>query len=78
MLNSPLRKEACNQRAAVIPQNPESSMLDYGQFRGSFMARDVHESTVVGKKAKISNFLGGEYGFSTIEDDEGNISIDKD
>ncbi|MEA5549785.1 DUF3134 family protein [Anabaena cylindrica UHCC 0172] len=78
MLNSPLREEARHQRAAVISRKPESSMMDWWQFSGRFMACDLHKSIFGGKEEEISDFLGGEYGFSTIEDDEGNISIDED
>lgn len=78
MLNSPLREEARNQRAAVIPQKPESSVLDWLQFSGRFIACDAHEPIFGGKKEKISNFLGGEYGFGNLEDDEENISIVED
>ncbi|QSJ19506.1 DUF3134 domain-containing protein [Nostoc sp. UHCC 0702] len=69
MLNSPLREEPRNQRAAVIPLKQESSLLDWLQSHGRLIARDVHEPDFSDEEEEISEFLGGEDGISDLDDD---------
>jgi Protein of unknown function (DUF3134) len=79
MLNSPLREEPRNQRAAVIPVKPESSMLDWLQTGGRIIARDVHEPDFLAREEEISEFLGGEDGINDYDiDDDDDIGISAD
>ncbi|AFY50044.1 Protein of unknown function (DUF3134) [Nostoc sp. PCC 7524] len=78
MLNSPLREEPRNQRAAVIPLKQESSLLDWLQANGRIIARDVHESDFQDEEEEISEFLGGDDGIDYLDDDDDDITIDED
>ena len=80
MLNSPLREEPRNQRAAVIPLKQETSLLDWLQSSGRIIARDVHEPDFQEDEEEISEFLGGEDGIGDydLDDDDDDISIADD
>jgi hypothetical protein len=80
MLNSPLREEPRNQRAAVIPLKQETSLLDWLQSSGRIIARDVHEPDFLEDEEEISEFLGGEDGIGDydLDDDDDDISIADD
>jgi hypothetical protein len=79
MLNSPLREEPRNQRAAVIPLKPESSLLDWLQSSGRIIARDVHEPDFSEEEEEITEFLVGEDGIGDLDDyDDDEIAIDED
>ncbi|TAF07777.1 MAG: DUF3134 domain-containing protein [Nostocales cyanobacterium] len=78
MLNSPLQEHPRNQRATVIPLKQESSMLDWLQFSGRLIARDLNDSTYSTPEAEISDFLGGEDGIGDLDYDDSDISLDED
>ncbi len=79
MLNSPLREEARNQRAGVIPLKQETSLLDWLQTSGRIIARNVHEPDFLEQEEEISEFLGGEDGIGDYDiDDDDDISIAED
>ena len=77
MLNSPLREEPRNQRAAVIPVKQESSLLDWLKSNGRRIARDVHEQDFLDQEEEISEFLGGEDGIADydLDDDDDDVAI---
>jgi hypothetical protein len=79
MLNSPLREEPRNQRAAVIPLKQETSLLDWLQTSGRIIARDVHEPDFLEEEEEISEFLGGDDGIGDYDlDDDDDITIAED
>ncbi len=78
MLNSPLREEPRNQRAAVIPLKQESSLLDWLQANGRLIARDHLEPDFQDEEEEISEFLGGDDGIDYLDDDDDDISLDED
>ncbi|MCX7594299.1 MAG: DUF3134 domain-containing protein [Fischerella sp.] len=80
MLNSPLREEPRNQRAAVIPLKQESSLLDWLQASGRLIARDAHEPDFTqDSEEEISEFLGGDDGIADYDfDDEDDIVPDEE
>ncbi|WP_066376714.1 MULTISPECIES: DUF3134 domain-containing protein [unclassified Anabaena] len=78
MLNSPLREEPRNQRAAVIPLKQESSLLDWLQANGRLIARDQLEPDFQDEEEEISEFLGGDDGIDYLDDDDDDISLDED
>ncbi|MBD2167208.1 DUF3134 domain-containing protein [Calothrix membranacea FACHB-236] len=78
MLNSPLREEPRNQRAAVIPLKQETSLIDWLQSSGRIIARDVHEPDFQDEEEEISEFLGGEDGIADFDDDDDDIAIAED
>ncbi|MBE9008243.1 DUF3134 domain-containing protein [Fortiea sp. LEGE XX443] len=80
MLNSPLREEPRNQRAAVIPLKQESNLLDWLHSNGRLISRDVHERDLSEEEnEEISDFLGGEDGIADyLDDDDDDITIEED
>ncbi|MBF2006569.1 DUF3134 domain-containing protein [Chlorogloeopsis fritschii PCC 9212] len=80
MLNSPLREQPRNQRAAVIPLKQESSLLDWLQASGRLIARDNHEQDFSEEnEEEITEFLGGEDGIGDYDfDDDDDIVPDED
>jgi len=79
MLNSPLREEPRNQRAAVIPLKQEASLLDWLRSNNRLISRDVHEPDFSQEEnEEISDFLGGEDGIADFDDDDDDITISED
>ena len=79
MLNSPLSEAPRNQRAQVIPLKQESSMLDWLQFQGRLVSRNVQETDFSRQEAEISELLSTEDGIEEFDlDDDSDVSIDDD
>ncbi|MER3495240.1 MAG: hypothetical protein C4323_25635 [Mastigocladus sp. ERB_26_2] len=80
MLNSPLREEPRNQRAAVTPLKQESSLLDWLQNSGRLIARDTQEPDFSeDNEEEISEFLGGDDGIADYDfDDDDDIVPDEE
>jgi hypothetical protein len=78
MLNSPLREEARNQRADVIPLKQESSLSDWLQTNGRMIAREVHEPDFQNDEEEIDSLMGVEDGIGYDLDDDDNVGIAED
>jgi len=78
MLNSPLREEARNQRADVIPLKQESSLSDWLQINGRMIAREVHEPDFQNDEEEIDSLMGVEDGIGYDLDDDDNVGIAED
>ncbi|MBE9037379.1 DUF3134 domain-containing protein [aff. Roholtiella sp. LEGE 12411] len=79
MLNSPLREEPRNQRAAVIPLKQESSILDWLQSGDRLIVRDVHEPNFLDDEEEIESLMGVEDGIGDYDlDDDDDIAIAED
>jgi hypothetical protein len=79
MLNSPLREEPRNQRAAVIPLKQETSLLDWLQSSGRLIARDVHEQDFLDEEEEIESLMGVEDGIGDYDfDDDDDLVPDED
>ncbi|MBG1262859.1 DUF3134 family protein [Nostoc sp. CCCryo 231-06] len=78
MLNSPLREEARNQRADVIPLKQESSLSDWLQTNGRMIAREVHEPDFQDDEEEIDSLMGVEDGIGYDLDDNDNVGIAED
>ncbi|MDB9345601.1 DUF3134 domain-containing protein [Nodularia spumigena CS-586/05] len=79
MLNSPLSEEPRNQRAPVIPLQPESSMMDWLQTQGRLVARNIQETEFSQQEAEISEFLSSEEGIEDYDmDDDSDVSLEED
>lgn len=78
MLNSPLREEARNQRADVIPLKQESSLSDWLQTNGRMIAREVHEPDFQNDEEEIDSLMGVEDGIGYDLDDNDNVGIAED
>jgi hypothetical protein len=79
MLNSPLREEPRNQRAAVIPLKQESSLLDWLQSSNRLIAREVQETDFSSGEDDVEALMGVEDGGIDydIEDDD-DIPVEDD
>ncbi|MEA5618273.1 DUF3134 domain-containing protein [Cronbergia sp. UHCC 0137] len=77
MLNSPIYEAPRNQRAAVIPLKPESSMVDWLLSKGRLVAREVHEQDLL-TGSGITDLLGGEDGIPDLDYDDDEISIEEE
>ncbi|MDB9375262.1 DUF3134 domain-containing protein [Nodularia sphaerocarpa] len=79
MLNSPISEEPRNQRAPVIPSKQESSMLDWLEFQGRLVARNVQETEFSLPETEISEFLSSEDGIEDYDmDDDSDVSLEED
>ncbi len=78
MLNSPLREQARNLRAAVIPLKQESSILGWLQSSGRLISRIEHEQESLPEE-EIDTLMGTEdgIGYDDLDDDD-EISIEED
>jgi Protein of unknown function (DUF3134) len=79
MLNSPLREEPRNKRAAVIPLKQESSILEWLQSGGRLIARDIQEPDFLNDEEEIDSLMGVENGIGDYDlDDDDDIGIVED
>ncbi|MBW4570618.1 MAG: DUF3134 domain-containing protein [Tolypothrix carrinoi HA7290-LM1] len=79
MLNSPLREEPRNQRAAVIPLKQESSLLDWLQSSNRLIAREVQEADFSSSEDDVDSLMGVEDGGIDYDiDDDDDIPVDDD
>ncbi len=72
MLNSSLREEPREQRAAVIPSKHESSLLDWLESNGRLIARDTQDPTefLLEEDPEISGLIDVEDVTYDIDDDD--------
>jgi len=79
MLNSPLREEPRNQRAAVIPLKQESSLLDWLQSSNRLIAREVQEADFSSGEDDVEALMGVEDGGIDYDiDDDDDTPIEDD
>lgn len=79
MLNSPLREEPRNQRAAVIPLKQESSLLDWLQSSNRLIAREVQDPDFSSSEDDVEALMGVEDGGIDYDiDDDDDTPIEDD
>ncbi|MBD0264659.1 MAG: DUF3134 domain-containing protein [Spirirestis rafaelensis WJT71-NPBG6] len=79
MLNSPLREEPRNQRAAVIPLKQESSLLDWLHSNNRLIAREVQEAEFSSGEDDVEALMGVEDGGIDYDiDDDDDIVVEED
>jgi hypothetical protein len=74
MVNSPLRQEPREQRAAVIPSRNESSLLDWLEASGRLIGRDVQEPEYL-EEEEINELISVEDVAYDIEDEDEDLDI---
>lgn len=77
MLNSSLREEPRDQRAAVIRSRSESSMLDWLHSSGRLIARDTQEPEYPLEEEEISGLMDVDDVTYDIDDDDDLVELDK-
>ncbi|MBD1859778.1 DUF3134 domain-containing protein [Leptolyngbya sp. FACHB-402] len=72
MYNPSLRQEPRTQRAAVIPMQQESSILDWLESTGRLLARDNADFDYLDDEEEINELMDGEgsSAFDTDDDDD--------
>jgi hypothetical protein len=79
MLNSPLREEPRNQRAAVIPLKQESSLLDWLQSSNRLIAREVQDPDFSSSEDDVEALMGVEDGGIDYDiDDDDDTPVEDD
>jgi len=69
--NPSLRQEARTQRAAVIPMQQESSILDWLESSGRLLARDNADFDYLDDEEEINELMENDGGtFDTDDDDD--------
>lgn len=79
MLNTSLREEPRNQRAAVIPSRHETSLLDWLESNGRIIARDVQEPAefLEEEDPEISGLIDVEDVTYDIDDDDDVVDLEE-
>jgi len=80
MVNSPLREQPREQRAAVIPAKPESSLLDWLHSSGRLISRDtVQELEYLEEEEEISGLIDSDDIADDIySDDSDDLDLDEE
>jgi hypothetical protein len=71
--NPSLREEARNQRAAVIPLQNESSILDWLEATGRMLARDVQDVDYPDDEEEITELMAVDDGTFDVDDDDDDV-----
>jgi hypothetical protein len=74
--NPSLREEPRSQRAAVIPIQQESSILDWLENSGRLLARDNVETNYLDEQEEISELMGGDDASFDTDDDDDEMELD--
>ncbi len=79
MLQTSLREEPRNQRAAVIPSRDETSLLDWLQSNGRIIARDIQEPAafVAEEDPEISGLIDVEDVTYDLDDDDDVVELEE-
>lgn len=71
--NPSLRQESRNQRAAVIPMQQESSILDWLETSGRLLARDNADFDYLDDEEEINELMENDGGAFDTDDDDDDI-----
>ncbi|MBE9011445.1 DUF3134 domain-containing protein [Pseudanabaenaceae cyanobacterium LEGE 13415] len=76
MYNPSLRQETRNQRAAVIPMQQESSILDWLENTGRLLARDNADFDYLDDEEEINELMENDGGAFDSDDDDDDLGLD--
>jgi phosphopantothenoylcysteine synthetase/decarboxylase len=77
MIHNPsLRQETRNQRAAVIPMQQESSILDWLESTGRLLARDNADFDYLDDEEEINELMENDGGAFDTDDDDDDLGLD--
>lgn len=74
--NPSLRQETRNQRAAVIPMQQESSILDWLESSGRLLARDNADFDYLDDEEEINELMENDGGTFDTDDDDDDIGLE--
>lgn len=77
MIHNPsLRQETRNQRAAVIPMQQESSILDWLESSGRLLARDSADFDYLDDEEEINELMENDGGTFDTDDDDDDLELE--
>jgi hypothetical protein len=77
MIHNPsLRQESQNQRAAVIPMQNESSILDWLEHTGRLLARDNAEYDYLDEEDEINEIMANDADAFDVDDDDDDLEVE--
>ncbi len=78
MTNNPsLRQESRDQRAAIIPVQQESSILDWLESSGRLLAREGGDLDYLDDEEEINELMAGDdNSFDLDDDDDSDLDLD--
>jgi phosphopantothenoylcysteine synthetase/decarboxylase len=74
--NPSLREEPRNQRASVLPQKQESSILTWLENTGRLLARDSSDFDYLDDEEEINELMAGDDNSFDIDDDDDEVELD--
>lgn len=74
--NPSLREEPRHQRARVIPQRQDTSILDWLEASGRLLARDSNDFDYVDDEEEINELMAGDDGAADFDDDDDDLELD--
>ncbi|HIK16824.1 MAG TPA: DUF3134 domain-containing protein [Leptolyngbyaceae cyanobacterium M33_DOE_097] len=74
--NPSLHQEPRNQRAAVIPQQRESSILDWLENTGRLRARETTDPDFADDEEEIADLMGSDDSSFDLDDDDDDLDLE--
>lgn len=74
--NPSLRQETRTQRAAIIPMQQESSILDWLESSGRLLARDNADFDYLDDEEEINELMENDGGAFDTDDDDDDVELD--
>lgn len=74
--NPSLREEPRNQRATVLPQKRDSSILDWLESSGRLLARDSSDFDYLDDEEEINELMAGDDNSFDLDDDDDDLDLE--
>lgn len=74
--NPSLREEPRKQRASVIPNRQESSILDWLESSGRLLARDSSDFDYLDDEEEIADLMGADDASFDLDDDDDELDLE--
>lgn len=74
--NPSLREEPRNQRATVLPQKRDSSILDWLESSGRLLARDSSDFDYLDEEEEINELMAGDDNSFDLDEDDDDLDLD--
>ncbi|NJP09376.1 MAG: DUF3134 family protein [Leptolyngbyaceae cyanobacterium RU_5_1] len=75
--NPSLREEPRNQRAKVLPQKQDSSILNWLESSGRLLARENADFDYVDDEEEINELMAGDDNSFDLDDDDDDLELDE-
>jgi phosphopantothenoylcysteine synthetase/decarboxylase len=74
--NPSLREEPRKQRAVVLPQNKDSSILNWLETSGRLLARDSNDFDYLDDEEEINELMAGDDNSFDLDEDDDDLELD--